>query len=208
MKNNEIRDRLVELFIEADKFNENEVCDSFEHCGACSYAQYGDCSPRVFADYFIAHGVTFAEDTNVPTKWIPISEPPTEADEYIVMIKGAGSSTTLLYDPIKKIWFEEDARGNVERYVITHWMPMPEPPMKKKRIIGTAKLREKSGMSQKALGKIVGKSQQAVAKWETGVSEPDIETMFTLAAVFGCTLEELFEEEIKNGNAGKTPNTD
>lgn len=83
-----------------------------------------------------------------------------------------------------------------------------KPPMKKKRIIGTAKLREKSGMTQKALGKIVGKSQQTVAKWETGASEPDIETMFTLAAVFGCTIEELFEEEIKNGNAEKTSNTD
>ena len=66
--------------------------------------------------------------TNNTQAWIPVSEPPTEADEYIVMIKGAGSPTTLLYDPIERIWFEEDAHGNVERYVITHWMPMPQAP--------------------------------------------------------------------------------
>lgn len=66
--------------------------------------------------------------TNNAQVWIPVSEPPTEADEYIVMIKGGASATALLYDPTEKIWFEEDARGNVERYVITHWMPMPQAP--------------------------------------------------------------------------------
>lgn len=192
MTKDEIRERLVELLVDSEMFNNAD----------------GKADTMCLADHLVAHDVTFAEDINVPTKWIPASSPPTEADEYIVMIKGGASSTTLLYDPIEKTWFEEDAHGNVERYDITHWMPMPEPPMKKKRIIGTAKLREKSGMSQKALGKIVGKSQQAVAKWETGVSEPDIETMFTLANVFGCTLEELFEEEFENGNAEKTSNTD
>ena len=184
MKNDERRDRLVELLSHLEY----------------QYTQTHSIMTENVADYLLKH-MTFA-------KWIPVSEPPTEADEYIVMIKGGANATALLYDPTEKIWFEEDAHGNVEWYAITHWMPMPEPPMKKKRIIGTAKLREKSGMSQKALGKIVGKSQQAVATWETGVSEPDIETMFALADVFGCTLEELFEEEIKNGNAEKTSNTD
>lgn len=66
--------------------------------------------------------------TNNAQAWITASEPPTEADEYIVMIKGAGSATTLLYDPIEKIWFEEDAHGNVDQYVITHWMPLSEAP--------------------------------------------------------------------------------
>lgn len=105
MKNDERRDRLVELLSHLEY----------------QYTQTHSIMTENVADYLLLKGMTFA-------KWIPVSEPPTEADEYIVMIKGAASSTTLLYDPIEKIWFEEDAHGNVERYVITHWMPMPEPP--------------------------------------------------------------------------------
>ena len=71
------------------------------------------------ADYLLANGVTVKQ-------WIPVSEPPEEPNEYIVMIKGAAEATTLLFDG--SYWFEEDEDGWVNYYAVTHWMPLPEPP--------------------------------------------------------------------------------
>ena len=77
------------------------------------------------------HGTTWVEDMagwlvdNGVTvqQWIPVSEPPEEQKEYIVMIKGAAEATTLLFDG--SYWFEEDKGGWVNYYAVTHWMPMP-----------------------------------------------------------------------------------
>lgn len=78
------------------------------------------------ADKLIANGVTFAKDTDVPSKWMSASEPPKEPMEYIVMIQGGVNATTLLFDG--GLWFEEDADGWRTYYAVTHWMKMPEPP--------------------------------------------------------------------------------
>ena len=54
------------------------------------------------------------------------------------------------------------------------------------------KLREKKGLSQAELGKILGVSNKAVSKWETGASYPSTETMLPLAVALGTTIEELY----------------
>lgn len=54
------------------------------------------------------------------------TDPPKEAGEYIVMIKGGADVITLLYDG--GLWFEEDEEGWQTYYSVTHWMPLPEPP--------------------------------------------------------------------------------
>lgn len=62
-----MRDKLIELL----QGMHNATCDA-----AVSWldsASYAD-QLNVEADYLISHGLTFAEDNNVPRKWIPVSE--------------------------------------------------------------------------------------------------------------------------------------
>ena len=49
--------------------------------------------------------------------------------------------------------------------------------------------RKKSGLSQEMLAKKVGVSRQAVSKWETGESEPEISKLKVLAEIFGVTVD-------------------
>ena len=56
---------------------------------------------------------------------------PTETDEYIVHIEGAGTTATLWWNNKKKIFFEEMDDGTILTYKVTHWMPMPAPPPSK-----------------------------------------------------------------------------
>lgn len=61
------------------------------------------------------------------TRWRDAKrEPPEEIDEYIVMIDGELTSTTLLY--ARGLWFDEDDQGRQTYYNVTHWLPMPKAP--------------------------------------------------------------------------------
>lgn len=64
-------------------------------------------------------------------------------------------------------------------------------------------LRKEKGLSQKELGVLIGVSNKAVSKWETGVAAPKTETIIKLAAVLDVTAEELLcgkQNEIENLN--------
>lgn len=54
-----------------------------------------------------------------------------------------------------------------------------------------AKYRKEKGMTQEALADKLGVSSQAVSKWETDTSCPDISLLPTLAQVLGITVDEL-----------------
>ena len=83
------------------------------------------------ADYLIAHGVTFAEDNNVPCKWIPVEE---ELPETIHCTAGTAYSNavnalTSGRKVITAIFDGEDFIGDAafwdaEDEVITHWAPV------------------------------------------------------------------------------------
>ena len=45
------------------------------------------------------------------------------------------------------------------------------------------------------VGKIVGKSKNAVASWEQGLSLPDIVTLYRLANYYGKSLDYMYGEE-------------
>ncbi|MBQ1934380.1 MAG: hypothetical protein II370_05205 [Clostridia bacterium] len=53
---------------------------------------------------------------------------PVEADEYLVMVAGAGKPTTLWYDPDEEMFYEEDCDFEPVYYSVTHWAEMPEGP--------------------------------------------------------------------------------
>lgn len=52
-------------------------------------------------------------------------------------------------------------------------------------------LREKKGLSQYQLANELFITRQAVARWENGVTRPDIETIGKLADIFGVSVEYL-----------------
>ena len=58
------------------------------------------------------------------------------------------------------------------------------------------KLRNKFKLSQSELGDMLGVSNKAVSKWETGASKPGINTINKLAAIFRVSVEELLNDSI------------
>lgn len=58
-------------------------------------------------------------------------------------------------------------------------------------------LRIGNGFSQFQLGKLMGVSDKAVSKWETGKSKPRLDTCRRLAEVFGISIEDFLEMNTK-----------
>lgn len=59
-----------------------------------------------------------------------------------------------------------------------------------------SKYRKKSGLTQVELAEKLGVSFQAVSKWETAKSAPDISLLPMMAELFGCYIDELFSREV------------
>ncbi len=64
-------------------------------------------------------------------------------------------------------------------------------------------LRKKHKISQGDLGKMLGISNRAVSKWETGISVPSTENFVRLSEIFGVNISYFFEEEKKTTEAPK-----
>lgn len=60
-------------------------------------------------------------------------------------------------------------------------------------------LRSRAGLTQEALAEAVGVSRQAVAKWEQGISVPDIGNVVALARAFQVTVDSLVKPEMDCG---------
>lgn len=60
-------------------------------------------------------------------------------------------------------------------------------------------LRNLHGFSQEAIAEKIGISRQAYAKWETGMTIPDIEKCALLAEVYGTTIDSLLRTERVEG---------
>lgn len=57
------------------------------------------------------------------------------------------------------------------------------------------RLRKQKGLSQEELAYQLGVSRQAVSKWESGTSIPELERLIELADLFDVTLDELVKGE-------------
>jgi AbrB family looped-hinge helix DNA binding protein len=60
-------------------------------------------------------------------------------------------------------------------------------------------LRNIHGFSQEEIAEKIGISRQAYAKWESGVTTPDIEKAARLAELYGTTVDGLLKEERTEG---------
>lgn len=60
------------------------------------------------------------------------------------------------------------------------------------------RLRKKNGLSQEELADKLGVSRQAVSKWESAQSTPDLDKILKLAGLFGVTCDYLLKDEIED----------
>lgn len=58
------------------------------------------------------------------------------------------------------------------------------------------KLRKNNNLSQELLADKLGVSRQAVSKWESGSSYPDMEKMIEMCKILNCTLEDLLDDGV------------
>jgi transcriptional regulator with XRE-family HTH domain len=58
-------------------------------------------------------------------------------------------------------------------------------------------LRKQNSLSQKELAEKVGVSRQTISNWELGKVEPDTDSLKKLSKIFGVSLEEILNGEIK-----------
>lgn len=56
-------------------------------------------------------------------------------------------------------------------------------------------LRLEKGLSQKALGEILGVCNQTVSFWETGSREPDLDTVKIIAEYFDVSVDFLLDKQ-------------
>lgn len=60
-------------------------------------------------------------------------------------------------------------------------------------MLNLKELRIKKGLSQKKLSEIIGVSQQAIAAYELGTREPNIETLVLICQKMDISFEELID---------------
>ena len=65
--------------------------------------------------------------------------------------------------------------------------------------------RRKSGLSQEQLAEKIGVSRQAISKWESGTSTPELEKLLALSECFHITLDELVRTEAGNQRENEVP---
>lgn len=54
------------------------------------------------------------------------------------------------------------------------------------------KARENKGMTQLQVAEKIGKRQQTICNWESGCSQPDANTLFTLCNLYGISIDDTF----------------
>ena len=55
-------------------------------------------------------------------------------------------------------------------------------------------IRKEKGLSQESIAEKIGVSRQAVAKWETGQSYPDVENLILISDMFKISIDKLVKE--------------
>ncbi|MGI6174639.1 MAG: helix-turn-helix domain-containing protein [Christensenellales bacterium] len=66
-------------------------------------------------------------------------------------------------------------------------------------------LRKASGLSQEQLAEMIGVSRQAISKWETDQSSPELEKVLALSKVFSISTDELLGKDVVNRVGISTP---
>ena len=68
-----------------------------------------------------------------------------------------------------------------------------------------AAARRAAGMSQEQLGEALGVSRQAVSKWESGQTKPDLDTVSKMCEIFHLSADYLLLGKAENKPDGSAP---
>ena len=136
MQKDEIRERLVELL--------DTIIDGGFKWHSHLYESGEQLNNDEIASYLIAHGVTFATDTNVGSKWISVEEripdiydkDPNWSQTVLFRTvyghihsgyRNIGRAQTSFYDDdwTPPYWLDESEDLSFEENEVTHWMPIP-----------------------------------------------------------------------------------
>ena len=79
-------------------------------------------------DFLLANGVTFAKDTDVPSKWISVEDGMPEPMVWVLCACRANIIEVLRYDRNIDGWGTAGLNRGYMKSFVTHWMPLPEPP--------------------------------------------------------------------------------
>lgn len=60
------------------------------------------------------------------------------------------------------------------------------------------KLRKDAGFTQEELGKKLGVVKQTISSWEKNISEPNSDTLASLAKIFGVSISQLYDHSYSN----------
>ena len=66
------------------------------------------------------------------------------------------------------------------------------------------KIRKENGLSQEEFGNKINVSRQAISKWESEQSQPEIDKIKEISKVFEVSIEYLLNDELENDNTKKT----
>ena len=72
--------------------------------------------------------MTFAKDTDVPSKWISVEESMPEPMAWVLCACRANIIEVLRYDRNIDGWGTAGPNRGYMKSFVTHWMPLPEPP--------------------------------------------------------------------------------
>jgi hypothetical protein len=120
------REKLIELLA--------EPCRKRTHCSEDCCKRNRDHCKSDFADHLLANGVTFATGTNDGGKWTSVGDSlPNTDSPVLVWIADKEEPKPIGFGFAS---FQEqratDIDGNIltpqGMFLVTHWMPMPEPP--------------------------------------------------------------------------------
>lgn len=109
----------------SDGYNCRE-CPCFDECEA----DCGNRAPALAAnrlEALLAENEHLREVTKMVPKWRPVSEPPKEDGRYLCSVMSLVSNGRNYADILK--WDKDGFRdGHIYTDLVTHWMPLPEPP--------------------------------------------------------------------------------
>ena len=80
---------------------------------------------ELLADCLISTGVTFAKDTDVPSKWISVEDGMPEPMVWVLCACRANIIEVLRYDRNIDGWGTAGPNRGYMKSFVTHWMPLP-----------------------------------------------------------------------------------
>ena len=68
--------------------------------------------------------------------------------------------------------------------------------------MGFKEERVRSGLTQNMVAKKLGTSRVTISRWESGINDPDLDTVRELSRLYGCTTDDLLNPTLPPAQPG------